>query len=251
MDFTLLGVAFGKTQTFRKGSESGPDYLRAAFPKLETFVSGVDLSGAAFIKDLGNVSADTVDELKIRIASKLTIQRGFPIILGGEHTITSSCVENIRPQNLVVFDAHPDCEDSGGHDGFLRALIEKKIMPAKNVFLFGIRTMSAEENKFLKDNKIKIVKFPSDLKKIKGTVYLSVDLDVLDPSIMPAVGNPEPDGKSFSEVLEAIKILAPKLVAADFVEFTPLGLAELDEIYAGIAGKLIYGIIAEIIKSQK
>jgi len=251
MDFSLLGIQFGKTQTFRKGAEAGPDYLRAAFPKLETFVNGIDLSESAFIKDLGNISAETLDELKVKVASKLTIQRGLPVILGGEHTITGACVENIRPQNLVVFDAHPDCEDSGGHDGFLRSLIEAKIISPKNVFLFGVRTMSAEENKFLKDNKIKIVKNISELKKIRGNIYLSVDLDVLDPSIMLSVGNPEPNGKSFAEISEAIKILAPKLIAVDFVEFTPLGLPEIDEIYASIAGKLIYGTIAEIIKSQK
>ncbi len=251
MDFALLGIAFGKTQTFRRGSENGPDYLRAAFPKLETFISGVDLSESAFIKDLGNISGETIDELRVKVASKLTIQRGFPIILGGEHTITIPCVENIRPQNLVVFDAHPDCEDSGGHDGFLRALIEKKIVPAKNVFLFGVRTMSVEENKFLKENKIKIIKFPSDLKKIRGPTYLSVDFDVIRPQEMLAVGNPEPAGLLFYEALYAIEILSAKLIAADFVEFTPIGIEELDEIYASIAGKLIYGAMAEIIKSKK
>lgn len=251
MDFSLLGIQFGKTQTLRKGAESGPDYLRQAFPKLETFVSGIDLSERAFIKDLGNISSDTLDELKIMVASKLTIQRGFPIILGGEHTITKLCAENIRPQNLVVFDSHPDCEDSGGHNGFLRKLIEEKILAPKNVFLFGIRAVSKEENDFLKENKIKIVKNISELKKVHGQTYLSIDLDVFDPSIIMAVGNPEPGGKSFSEIVEAIKILAPKLVAVDFVEFTPLGLTELDEIYAVIAGKLIYATIAEIIKPRK
>ncbi len=251
MDFTLLGIAFGKTQTFRKGAEAGPDYLRRAFPKLETFVSGIDLAQEAFIKDLGNISGETIDELRVKVASKLTIQRGFPIILGGEHTITIPAVENIRPQNLVVFDAHPDCEDSGGHDGFLRALIEKKIISPRNVFLFGVRIFSVEEEKFLRENKIKIVKNIFEFKKIKGTIYLSVDLDVLDPSIMLSVGNPEPAGKTFQEVSEAIKILCPKLIAADFVEFTPIGIPELDEIYASIAGKLIYGAMAEIIKAKK
>ena len=251
MDFSLLGIQFGKTQTFRKGAEAGPDYLRAAFPKLETFVSGIDLSEQAFIKDLGNISGETLDELKVKVASKLTIQRGFPIILGGEHTITISAVENIRPQNLVVFDAHPDCEDSGGHDGFLRSLIENRIVSAKNVFLFGVRAMSAEENKFLKENKIKIITMPSDLKKIKGPTYLSIDFDVLAPSTMLSVGNPEPGGRGFHEILYAIEMLSKKLIAADFVEFTPLGLPELDEIYASIAGKLIYGAMAEIIKSKK
>jgi len=111
--------------------------------------------------------------------------------------------------------------------------------------------MSSEENKFLKENKIKIVKNISDFKKIRGTVYLSVDLDILDPATMLSVGNPEPNGKSVQEISEAIKILAPKLTAADFVEFTPIGIPELDEIYASIAGKLIYGTMAEIIKSKK
>ena len=84
-----------------------------------------------------------------------------------------------------------------------------------------------------------------EIKNLKN-VYLSIDFDILDPKLMPAVGNPEPDGLEFKEVIDIVKEVVPNLVAVDFVEFTPV--EKDNDIYLSIAGKLIYSVMAEIIK---
>lgn len=249
MNFDLLEICFDGTQTCRRGSAKAPALIRKAFPKLETFVSGIDLTEKAFINDLGNIMPKNAGEMIGKTESRLKNSKGFPIILGGEHTASLAGIKALpRIKSFVVLDAHPDCEDSEKHDGVVRKISE--LIGEKNVYLYGARCMSKEENDFLRKSKVNIIKTVSELKKIPAPIYLSVDFDVLDTSIFPAVGNPEPDGLEFNEVMEAIRILAPKLAAIDFVEFTPLGIKELDEIYALIAGKMVYGAMAEIVKTK-
>ncbi len=230
MDFVLIGLPYDETQTFRKGAAKAPNMIRGIFPKLETYINGVDLT-EHFIEDFGNIN----------INDKIETEK-FPIILGGEHSITVNCVEQLKPEAVLILDAHPDCEESKGHDGTARKLAEAGF----NIYLFGPRVISKKEEEYLKQGKVKIIT-KDEIKNLKN-VYLSIDFDILDPKIMPAVGNPEPDGLEFAEVVDIIKQAAPNLVAVDFVEFTP---TEKDnEIYLAIAGKLIYSVLAEIIKRK-
>lgn len=250
MNFDLLGICLDKTQTCRKGSAKAPLLIRKVFPKLETFISGVDLAEKAFINDLGNIKPKDMESMVSEAKSRLADSKNFPIILGGEHTISLAGIKALpKIKSFVSFDAHPDCESSEGHDGVVRKICDA--IGKENVYLYGVRCRSKEEDDFLRRNKIVTVKNISELKKIPASIYLSIDFDILDPSILPAVGNPEPDGLRFKEVMEAVRILAPKLAAVDFVEFTPLGIRELDEIYAMIAGKMVYAAMAEIVKAKE
>lgn len=250
MNTSLIGIPFDKTQTLRKGAAKAPDMLRNIFPKLETNIClahnsvfaqeehsapilSVDLT-EHFVEDLGNIRKEDFKKPKY-----------FPVILGGEHTITRYCVKELKPEKIVVFDAHPDCEDSDGHNGVVRRLAEQGF----EVVLFGTRVISKEELKFIKERKIKIASL-EDLKKLSGKIYLSIDFDVLDPSVLRAVGNPEPDGLKVKEVVEAVRILSKNLIAIDFAEFTPFGIESLDLVEALIAGKVIYGCLAEIINGR-
>ncbi|TRZ54714.1 hypothetical protein D4Q76_01855 [archaeon] len=250
MNFDLLGICFDRTQTCRKGAAKAPPLIRKSFSKLETFVSGIDLSEKAFINDLGNIKPKNIDSMVEEAKTKMKNSKNFPIIIGGEHTISMAGVKALpQIKSFVSFDAHPDCENSEGHDGVARKICD--IIGKENVFLYGVRCCSKEEDSFVNKNKINIVKNISELKKIPAPIYLSIDFDILDSSILPAVGNPEPDGLKFKEVMEAVKILAPKLAAVDFAEFTPLGIKKLDEIYALIAGKMVYAAMAEIVKAKE
>ena len=127
MDFALIGVPHDETQCFRKGAAKAPDMIRSIFNKLETHIDGVDLT-EHFIEDLGNISID--DEFQTD---------KFPLIIGGDHQITVNRVKQIKPENVLILDAHPDCEDSDGHDGVARRLVEAGF----NVYLYGIRTIIA------------------------------------------------------------------------------------------------------------
>lgn len=242
-----MGVCFDKTQGLRRGAGQAPSFLRAVFPKLETFIFGVEL-GNSFIEDLGDVEADSLEEMVREVGSRLRGTKKLPIIMGGEHTITLAGVKAVRPDKVVVMDAHPDCEDSAGHDGIVRRLVKE--VGAGNVILYGVRVASRKEHEFIRRNKIRIVRDKKELERIKGRVYLSVDFDVLDPSVIHTVGNPEPMGLSFAEASEAIRSLADRLVAVDFVEFTPIK-SDITGIYALMAGKLIYATMAGIKKARK
>jgi agmatinase len=228
MDFALIGIPYDESQTLRRGSSKSPDVFRETFPKLETHISGINLS-ESFIEDLGNLTKNDLENLEIN---------KFPVILGGDHSVTLSGVKSVKPETIVIFDAHPDLEDKDDHSGITRKLIEN----GYNVVLFGVRTISKSESDYMKENNIKIASL-EDLKNINSKIYLSIDLDILDPSII-SVGNPEPDGLTFKEIIDAIKIIAKNLIAVDFVEFIPD-----NETKNIIASKLVYSALAEIVKS--
>jgi len=240
MDFELLGVCLDR-KILRRGSDRAPYELRKTFSELETFIDGIDLR-EHWLKDLGNiVDPRSYDDIINQMKNKLDTK--FSVILGGDHSISFSGVKTINPKVFVSFDAHPDCEPL---DLSFRSVTRVIAEEGYKSYLYGVRSFSKEESKYLKNNKnIKIATL-DDLKNIKNPVYLSIDFDVLDPSIMPSVSFPEPNGLTFSEVLDAIKALAKNLVAIDFVEFLPTE----NTMSTVIAGKLIYSALAEIVKSR-
>ena len=236
MKFDLVGVCLDRKK-FRRGSDKAPYELRNAFLNIETFLDGIDLEDH-WLRDLGNIIPKDYDDIENQIKERI---KSFPIILGGDHSISLPAVKAIKPKVFVNFDAHADCD---GNDISPKSVTRKIFESGFKTVLYGVRTISKNESEFLDKNKIKISSI-EDLKNINEPVYLSIDFDVLDPSIMPSVAYPEPNGLTFNQVLDGIKALAKNLVAIDFVEFVPTE----NLTYALIAGKLIYSSLAEIIKS--
>lgn len=237
MHFSLLGICLDRKK-FRRGSHNAPYELRNIFPQLETFINGVDLQNDGWFKDFGNILPKKYEEMIHEIKNK--IQDGFPIILGGDHSITYPAVKAVNPKVFVTFDAHPDCEDE---EISFKSVTRKIAEDGFKTFIHGVRCFSKKEWDYINNSNIKIATL-EDLKAINEPVYLSIDFDVLDSSIMPAVAIPEPNGLTFNQVLESIKALAKNLIAVDFVEFLPTE----NTTHTLIAGKLIYSTLAEIIK---
>jgi len=238
MDFELLGILLDR-KSFRRGSHNAPIEIRRVFPQMETFINGIDLQEHGLI-DLGNILPKNYNELISEAKNRLN--QKFPIIIGGDHSISFVGVKTIKPKVFVSFDAHPDCEL--GELSF-KSVTRKIAEEGYRTILYGVRSFSKNEWNYVKNNGIKIASL-EDLKKINEPIYLSIDFDVLDSSIMPAVSNPEPNGLSFSEVLDGIRALAKNLVAIDFVEFVPTN----DITHTIIAAKLIYSSLAEIVRSR-
>ncbi len=251
MIFDVFGVAYDETQTFRKGAGKFPELFWKHLSKAETYHQGVELSEKAFFNNLGIVKPGNFQELIDKVHARLSRISNFPLILGGEHTVTfasfKALKEKLNIQKFVCFDAHPDCEVLQNHASVVRRI--SALIGEENVYLFGVREMSKSEARFLSESEITIVKNPEDLGKISGNVYLSVDFDVFDPAILPSVGNPVANGVSFREALKGIRAVAGKVVAADFVEFTPFGNS-LDEVYVHLAVNFILKTVAEIIKAK-
>jgi agmatinase len=235
----MIGVCLDRKQ-FRRGSDRAPCEIRKSFTDIETFLEGVDLQ-EHWMNDLGNIIPKNYDDIEAQL--RKIDPKTFPIILGGDHSITLPAVKALKPKVFVSFDAHPDCD---GSELTAKSVSRKVFESGFRTVLYGVRTASKEESEFVKKNKIMIATL-EDLKKINEPVYLSIDFDVLDPSLMPDVAYPEPNGLAFNQVVEGVKALAKNLIAIDFVEFVP----SQNPTYASIAGKLVYSSLAEIIRATQ
>jgi agmatinase len=192
-----------------------------------------------------------------KITSELKKQNKQLIILGGEHLITlASYLTFPKETGFVVFDAHYDLREQYAdtklsHAAYLRRIVEKR--GAENIVHVGARAFVKEELAFLKENNIatisdKNIRNGDGIKQLKDTVstfdslYVSVDLDVLDPAFAPGVGNPEAVGISSRELYDLIiSLQSKKIIAADIVELNP----SFDNgSTASMAAKLISTIIA-------
>ena len=258
----VFGVPFDSTHSYKPGCRFGPDAIRDAFNNIEIFQPefGVDLEAEA-ISDLGNtkhtvVAAEMLQMVK-DVTSELKKQDRQIIILGGEHLITLGSFTCFpKDTGYVVFDAHYDLRDQYAdtklsHAAYLRRIVEER--GSENIVHVGARAFVKEELAFLKEHNIATVSDkeisngngPKLLKDITSTfdrVYLSVDLDVLDPAFAPGVGNPEAVGISSRELYDLITTLQnKKIVAADMVELNP---TYDNGSTASMAAKMIATIIA-------
>jgi agmatinase len=258
----IFGVPFDSTHSYKPGCRFGPDAIRDAFNNIEIFQPefGVDLE-TANISDLGNtkhtVVATEMLQMVENITAELKKQNKQIIVLGGEHLITLgsfSCFP--KDTGYVVFDAHYDLRDQYAdiklsHAAYLRRLVEKR--GSENIVHVGARAFVKEELAFLQEYNIRTVsdkeirsgngaKLLKDITSTFDSLYLSIDLDVLDPAFAPGVGNPEAVGISSRELYDLVTTLQNKrIVAADIVEFNP---TYDNGATASMAAKMISTIIA-------
>jgi len=258
----IFGVPFDSTHSYKPGCRFGPDVIRDAFNNIEIFQPefGIDLE-TVNINDLGNtkhtVVATEMLQMVENITSELKEQNKQLIILGGEHMVTLGSFTCFpKDTGYVVFDAHYDLRDQYAdiklsHAAYLRRIVEKR--GSENIVHVGARAFVKEELAFLKEHNISTVSDkeirdgngPKLLKDITSTfdnIYLSIDLDVLDPAFAPGVGNPEAVGISSRELYDLVTTLQnKKIVAADIVELNP---TYDNGSTASMAAKMISTIIA-------
>ena len=261
-------VPFGleKTVSYGGGTKNGPKEIIKASHQVELYDE--ELKCEPFKK----IGIKTLKPFKINknikkaisqiaeINKKIIDKKLFPIILGGEHSITPGCIKpfvrKYKKLTLLHFDAHADLRESYAGEKFSHASAIKRCIDHKNISVvsFGIRNISAEEIAVLKKNKKRINiywakdKKKWDLKKFKKQikdkdVYITFDVDGLDSSIMPATGTPEPGGIFWDEALEILRIACKnsRIVGADVNELAPIkGFNS----YNFLVAKLVYKILS-------
>ena len=240
---TLFGIPFDSTHSYKPGCRFGPDVIRDAFNNIEIFMPefGVDLEQSN-IKDLGNLQHTVVAQNMIDMVRKTTTElkesSNQLIILGGEHSLTyGSYMSYPKDTGYVVFDAHYDLRDEFAdtklsHAAYLRRIVEER--GSENIIHVGARAFVKEELEFLTENNIKTIS-DSDIRNGNGpklleqmtdkfeNLYVSIDLDVLDPAFAPGVGNPEAIGITSRELYDMVVALKNKKIkAADIVELNPM-----------------------------
>lgn len=241
VDKVIAGVPMDHTCSFRPGTRFGPAAIRDVSDVLETYSPELerDLSDVAFF-DAGDLELPfgDVEESISRIremVSRILDMGKTPGILGGEHLVTLPVVEAILEHendlHIVHFDAHADlredyCGEKLSHATVMRHIAER--IGGENIFQFGIRSGTREEFCFAMHN---TNMFRGDLVECMSSVvddvrhkpiYITLDIDVLDPAYAPGTGTPEPGGASSRELLGAIRLLeGANIVGFDIVEVSP------------------------------
>lgn len=246
-DYVVVGLPFDGTASFRSGSRDGPDAIRLATFNFESYDSYYDVDlGHLSICDLGNMDlgADPAyAEETIKEGIALLPRAAVPIFLGGEHSIAPAIVEALalrnRPEGLavLVLDAHLDLREEYGCTRYSHACASRRILEKPGVRAYasiGIRSGSREEFAFARESDVSYFTarevrdrgidhvLDLALARLDGKpLYLSIDLDALDPAFAPAVGNPEPFGLTSWDVKRVIERVAPRAVGLDINELTP------------------------------
>ncbi len=233
----VLPVPYDGTQYPYKGTANGPLAIIEASRHIETYDNELNI-------DLGDIGIYTLDELEISLESALeTIKRvqeaveeildnnKFPLILGGEHSISLGAVRaiNAKMENVSVLqlDAHSDLRDEFKGCKYAHTCVMRRINEISQYVGVGIRSMCQEEKDFIDKNNLDVygIKFDTEeiISKLKDKVYITIDLDVFDTSIISSVGNPEPEGISWIKILELLKKVSQEkeIVGLDIVELSP------------------------------
>ena len=261
-------VPFGleKTVSYGGGTKNGPKEIIKASHQVELFDEELNkepykeigiktIKPFAIKKNIGQA----LNQLS-KINEEIIANNKFPLVFGGEHSITPGSIKPIVKKydeiTLLHFDAHADLRESYQGEKFSHASAIKRCLDYKNVKVisFGIRNLSQLEMNFYNNNRHRIEIFWGKDKKNwdlgqldkffrNKTVYITFDVDSLDASIMPATGTPEPGGLLWEEVLPIIKKVCQisKIVGADINELAPI--KNFDS-YNFLVAKLAYKILA-------
>ena len=262
----LLPVPYEHTTTYRAGCRHGPGSIIEASTNMELYDEelrrepcemGIHTSIALDVVDDPEEMIDRVDAV-----ATVHLKRGkFVTVLGGEHSVTLGMVRALSRMHsslsVLFLDAHADFRESYHGNKLNHACVGRRISKLCHLVQAGQRSLSTEEARGLKRNKISTF-WASEFRKVRGTggqkglferlveqlaenVYISIDVDVLDPCIMPAVGTPEPGGLLWDEILGLLRAVCEnrKIVGNDLVELAPVaGLAHPEF----TAARLLYKI---------
>lgn len=273
-DIIFLGVPYDSATSGKKGSSFGPSALRAMSKDFQTVSrNGVDFNSMR-IFDAGNVAINTVEggDTRKRIERQYNdlLKHGKPIlVMGGDHSITFPILKSLAKLGKVAviwIDAHRDLLDKlstsrFSHGSPLRRALESDIVQPENILLVGTRYFTSEEDTFVEDNRIREIrmvdmemdayflsKFDKMVKKIAtgaDLLYLSIDIDVLDPSVAPGTGTPVAGGMSSNMLFQLINTLPILPRGVDIVELSP----PLDN--SGITVKTAMSLMTEILAKYK
>ncbi len=205
---------------------NGPLLVRRALNKLSSYSikCGVDAFDCLKISDAGDLPVKSFKQLSVSAEKLLSGINGLPLIIGGEHTVSLPFIKALRPKSVLLFDAHADLFDSYNGRRVSYATVSRRISElVDEVFIVGVRDLTISEAEFLDGGgNVSLIDF-SDVERFSGKdLYVSVDLDVLDPVYCPSVSTPVPGGVSYSFLVKVLNkvLLNNNLVGLDFTELT-------------------------------
>ncbi|MGB6677944.1 MAG: agmatinase [Terriglobales bacterium] len=233
---TLLGIPFDANSSYLRGAADAPPLIREAFhcdSSNSSTETGIEL-GAESLLDAGDLSlpSDGAFPAIESAVSELLNKGQAPVCLGGDHSITYPIVRAFAKRftdlTIVHFDAHPDLYDEFQGSRHSHACPFARIMEeglAKRLIQLGIRTMVEHQREQAARFGVEVMEMRDlpALNKLKlaGPVYISFDIDALDPAFAPGVSHREPGGMSVREAISHLHAITGNIVGADLVEYNP------------------------------
>ena len=267
----LIPVPYDSTTSYKTGARYGPKAIVTASRQLEDYDLELD-------RDISEVGIYTTAEIEpdvsgpeamvrrtARVVRSFAAARKLIGVLGGEHTVTIGAVQALREfhadLSVLYLDAHADLRDEYMGSGWGHASVARRLHGVAPLVQVGVRSLSAGELAFIREESLPVLFWPpatEDMDKVSSWalsnlsehVYVSVDLDVFDPSIMAAVGTPEPGGMGWDQVTGLLKAVSEtrRIVGFDVTELSP---AEGPEACAFTAAKLTYKLIGYATEGAK
>lgn len=258
----LLGVPTDENSSYLRGAAGGPSHLRRALYSGSANLcaeNGFDLGTDGRFRDAGDLTLPAGDGgfEQIEAAAAHLLRAGARLLsLGGDHSITfplvKACAEKYGPLTVVDFDAHPDLYDEYDGNRLSHACPFARIMEAglaARLVQVGIRTVNPQQRRQAERFGVELIEMralaPLRLGDSGGPLYVSLDLDVLEPGLAPGVSHHEPGGLSPRQVIEMIQHLPAAPVAADIVELNPT--RDLHDITAMVGAKFIKELAAKML----
>lgn len=264
-EIVVFPIPYDQTTTYRPGARDGPRAIINASRYLEFYDEETG-------KNYSNEGICTLDELEIVDSSKELIQRIKEsvtklisdnkkiVMLGGEHSISFGAVQAFKEKydNLSVLhiDAHADMRDYSNDNQFSHACVARRISEICPVTSVGIRSLSEDEAEYHKQSKTTVI-YAKDMEddswmdkaieSLSDNVYITIDLDAFDISIMPSVGTPQPGGMNWQQMTKFLKKLSKrkKVVGFDVTELAPIPFMVSPDF---MAAKLVYKMIGYFYK---
>jgi len=266
-EIVVLPVPYDETSTWMRGADKGPYAILDASVNLEFYdietSSEVHLKGIHTLEPiLEKDSPDKLVEAVYKRVKELLVDKKFPVIIGGNHTVPigafkafSEVYEDIT---ILQLDAHSDLRQEYEGSKFNHACAMARAKEYAPIVQVGIRSMSADELQFVDSDRIFYAYrlfndkslYKKAAEKLSKNVYVTIDLDVFDPSLMPSTGTPEPGGPDYFDIMMFLRYVAENrnIVGFDVVELCP---SENNKAPDFLAAKIIYQLLSYVFAGVK
>ena len=254
-----LPIPYDSTTSYQSGTRNGPREIINASRFIESYSLELnkDLSYLKIFTEDElapnyNSPIDTINDIKKEVNAILE-KKKIPLLIGGEHTITIGAILafyelGIKDLFVVHFDAHTDSYDEFQGSKFTHATVISRVREKFDYISIGIRSIDKGSLELLNSKKIididrsRDTDFVSRLinERKESNIYITFDFDVLDPSEMPSVGTPEPNGMYYREIISIMKKIKKNVIGLDFTEFMPIPNLAYPNF---LAAKLIYNTL--------
>jgi agmatinase len=256
----IVPVPYDETSTWMKGADKGPDAILDASPNLEFY--DLETATEAHLKGIHTILPITEKETPEKLVkavhdkvSELISDKKFPVVIGGNHSVSIGSIkafsENFDNISVLQLDAHADLRQSYEGSEFNHACAMARARECAPIVQVGIRSMSVDELPYADKDRMFLSHdlyynkglYSKALEKLTENVYITIDLDVFDPSIMPSTGTPEPGGPAYFELMHFMRdvIKLRNVVGFDVVELCPSATNKAPDF---MAAKIIYQLLS-------